>query len=84
MEQVIQSSMDKFTIAQPDFDIECRVFYPPEFDNGSMYPLVLDIHGGPNGAFYDSFVPWQQLFASQGYIVLAAVSYTHLTLPTKA
>ena len=71
MEQVIQSSMDKFTIAQPDFDIECRVFYPPEFDNGSMYPLVLDIHGGPNGAFYDSFVPWQQLFASQGYIVLA-------------
>jgi len=69
--QVPQSTMDKFTITQADFDIECRVFYPPDFDMGSTYPLVLDIHGGPNGAFYDSFVPWQQLFASRGYIVLA-------------
>lgn len=69
--QVIQPSMEKFTIAQPDFDIECRVFYPPRFDPSSTYPLILDIHGGPNGAFYDSFVPWQQMFASQGYIVLA-------------
>ncbi|GIT43237.1 MAG: hypothetical protein Ct9H300mP11_11730 [Chloroflexota bacterium] len=33
--------------------------------------MVLDIHGGPNGAFYDSFVPVQQVLASNGYLVLA-------------
>ena len=35
------------------------------------YPLVLDIHGGPNGAFYDAFVPAQQVLATAGYLVMA-------------
>ncbi|GIS94617.1 MAG: hypothetical protein CM1200mP22_18540 [Dehalococcoidia bacterium] len=51
--------------------MECRLYFPPDFDEGSTYPLVLDIHGGPNGAFYDSFVPVQQVLASAGYLVLA-------------
>ena len=40
-------------------------------DSSQRYSLILDIHGGPNGAFYDSFVPWQQLLAGSGYLVLA-------------
>ena len=32
---------------------------------------MLDVHGGPNGAFYDSFVPVQQVLATSGYLVLA-------------
>ncbi len=71
MSQITSPSMDKFIISRADFDIECRTLYPPDFDPNSQYPLILDIHGGPNGAFYDSFVPWQQVFASGGYIVLA-------------
>jgi dipeptidyl aminopeptidase/acylaminoacyl peptidase len=66
------ASMEKFFITQQDFNIECRMFFPPEFDSSKQYPLILDIHGGPNGAFYDSFVAWQQVFAGAGYIVLAA------------
>lgn len=64
-------SLEKFSIARAGFDIEARLWFPPRFDAAGSYPMVLDIHGGPNGAFYDSFVPWQQALASSGYLVLA-------------
>ena len=63
--------LEKFSIERAGFEIECRLFFPPEFDADLTYPLVLDIHGGPNGAFYDSFVPVQQVLATAGYLVLA-------------
>ena len=64
-------SLEKFSIERAGFDIEARLWFPSDFDSSGSYPLVLDIHGGPNGAFYDSFVPWQQALASSGYLVLA-------------
>jgi len=63
--------MEKFCIDREGTEIECRLFLPPGFDANRKYPLVLDIHGGPNGAFYDSFVAWQQVLATDGYLVLA-------------
>ena len=63
--------LEKFSFNRAGFEIECRLLFPPEFDAASTYPLVLDIHGGPNGAFYDSFVPAQQVLATAGYLVLA-------------
>ncbi len=63
--------MEKFSINRNGMEIECRLFLPPEFDPSQRYPLVLDIHGGPNGAFYDSFVAWQQVMATHGYLTLA-------------
>jgi dipeptidyl aminopeptidase/acylaminoacyl peptidase len=67
--------MEKFSIQRPGgesgFEIESRLYFPPGFDASLTYPLVLDIHGGPNGAFYDAFVPAQQVLATAGYLVLA-------------
>ena len=63
--------LEKFTINRNGWDIQCRLYLPVEFDPALKYPLVLDIHGGPNGAFYDSFVSWQQVLATNGYLVLA-------------
>ena len=63
--------LEKFWLERSGFSIECRLLFPPCFDNSLTYPLVLDIHGGPNGAFYDSFVPAQQVLATAGYLVLA-------------
>ena len=63
--------LEKFSIERAGYDIESRLWFPPDFDANGSYPLVLDIHGGPNGAFYDSFVPWQQALAGSGYLVLA-------------
>ena len=63
--------MEKFLVEREDWDIECRLYHPPGFDPAQKYPLVLEIHGGPNGAFYDSFVPWHQVLAGAGYLTLA-------------
>ena len=63
--------LEKFSINRGGWDIECRLYHPPGFDAAKRYPLLLEIHGGPNGAFYDSFVPWHQVPATAGYLVLA-------------
>ena len=47
------------------------MWFPPDFDRAQKYPMVLDVHGGPNGAFYDAFNPVQQVLATSGYLVLA-------------
>ncbi|MEK7806121.1 MAG: S9 family peptidase [Chloroflexota bacterium] len=67
----VPARMEKFRIQREDLEVECRLFFPPDFDPARRYPLVLDIHGGPNGAFYDSFVPLQQVLATSGHLVLA-------------
>ena len=63
--------MEKFTLRRNGMEVESRLFLPPDHDPGRKYPFILDIHGGPHGVFYDSFVPVQQLLATAGYIVLA-------------
>ena len=44
---------------------------PPFFDENRKYPLIVLIHGGPQGAFGDEFhYRWNvQMFASPGYVV---------------
>ncbi len=63
--------MEKFVISRGDFEIESRVLLPPDFDDAKRHPLVLDIHGGPNGRFSDNFDPVHQILATNGYIVLS-------------
>jgi dipeptidyl aminopeptidase/acylaminoacyl peptidase len=71
LSQHVPAPMEKFLLEREDWDIECRLYHPPNFDPAQRYPLVLEIHGGPNGAFYDSFVPWHQALAGAGYLTLA-------------
>ena len=71
LEQHPPASLERFTISRGEHQLDCRLFLPPDFDPALRYPLVLDIHGGPNGAFYDSFLSWQQLLATNGYLLLA-------------
>jgi len=63
--------LEKFTVQRQDVDIECRLWLPPGFAPNQRYPLVLDIHGGPNSAFYDAFNLTQQVLATAGFLVLA-------------
>ena len=65
------ASMEKFTFERAGFGIEYRLWFPPDFQPTQKYPLLLDVHGGPNGAFYDSFNAIQQVLATAGYLVLA-------------
>ena len=45
------------------------VTYPPGFDAGRKYPLVLFIHGGPRATSKEAFSTRAQLLAAQGWIV---------------
>ena len=57
------ATMEKFTFERGGLVIESRLWFPPDFDPSWQYPLVVDIHGGPNGAFYDAFATVQQVLA---------------------
>ena len=52
--------------------IQAWLIKPPGFDPARKYPLLLAIHGGPQGVWGDSLsYRWNgQVFASQGYVVL--------------
>jgi dipeptidyl aminopeptidase/acylaminoacyl peptidase len=43
--------------------------YPPGFEAGRRYPLVLYIHGGPRASSKESFSTRAQLLAAQGWLV---------------
>jgi dipeptidyl aminopeptidase/acylaminoacyl peptidase len=64
------AAMEKYTITRAGTDVECRMLFPPGFDRSRRYPLIVDVHGGPHGAFYDVFNPTQQVLATAGYLVL--------------
>lgn len=44
---------------------------PADFKAGTKYPLLLRIHGGPNGQDQHAFSFERELFAANGYLVLA-------------
>jgi dipeptidyl aminopeptidase/acylaminoacyl peptidase len=64
------ATMTKFMISRTGFEIESRLLTPPGFDPSIQYPLILDIHGGPQGRFSDSFNVDHQILATAGYLVL--------------
>jgi dipeptidyl aminopeptidase/acylaminoacyl peptidase len=54
-------------------DVHGFLLKPPGFKDGTKYPMIFLIHGGPQGAWEDEF-HWRwnyQMFASPGYVVVA-------------
>ena len=50
--------------------IEGWLLKPRDFDPAKRWPLVLEIHGGPHGAYGHSFFHEFQVLAGRGYAVL--------------
>ncbi|MDP2137713.1 MAG: S9 family peptidase, partial [Candidatus Didemnitutus sp.] len=52
-------------------DVQLWLLKPPGFDPSKKYPLVFLVHGGPQGAWMDSWsYRWNpQLWAAQGYVI---------------
>ncbi len=61
---------ERFAIQRGAYEIESWMLKPANFDPNQRYPVILDIHGGPNGHFGYSFQPIHQLLASHGYVVV--------------
>lgn len=71
---------EKFTISEPEelwfesvdgVEIQGWVLTPPNFNPDEMYPLAVEIHGGPHAMWSPSGSMWHefQVLASQGYVV---------------
>ena len=51
--------------------VNSLVVKPAGFDPSKKYPLLLRIHGGPNGQDQHSFHYEREVFAASGYVVIA-------------
>jgi dipeptidyl aminopeptidase/acylaminoacyl peptidase len=62
---------EPFSFERAGLTIESWLIKPPDFDPAKLYPVILYIHGGPNG-FHDlSFDPNEQLLATNGFLVVS-------------
>src|SRR5262249_29569167 len=61
---------ERFTIKRGKYEIEAWLLKPYGFDPSKKYPLILDVHGGPNGAYGWGFNVNQQAFAAAGFVTV--------------
>ena len=54
----------------PFVSIDTFVQLPPDFKEGTRYPLILNIHGGPHSAYGWVFDHEMLLMAARGYVVV--------------
>jgi dipeptidyl aminopeptidase/acylaminoacyl peptidase len=51
-------------------NIQGWILKPPNFDATKKYPLILEIHGGPHGAYGNAYTHEFMWMAAKGYVVL--------------
>ena len=72
MSQLSLGRSENFDWSGPNnFKEDGVVTCPAGYDAGNKYPLVLDIHGGPQSASTLGFSFFTQLLAAQGFIVFS-------------
>jgi len=59
------ANWERFEVQRGDFTIEVWLLTPPNFDPSRNYPLVLDIHGGPQGFFGYTFRLQQHCYCNR-------------------
>ncbi len=73
LSQVHMSSLEPFWFRSADgLRVQGFLVRPPNFDATKKYPVKFLVHGGPQGAWGDSWTyRWNaQLFAASGYVVV--------------
>ncbi len=73
LSQIDMQPLESFTFkGANDEDVQGFVVKPPRFDPAKKYPLKFLIHGGPQGAWGNSWTyRWNaELFAANGYVVV--------------
>ena len=64
-------NVERVTWKNDGFEEDGVVTYPPDFQPGKKYPLVLVIHGGPQSASVRAFSVPAQAMAAKGWIVFS-------------
>jgi dipeptidyl aminopeptidase/acylaminoacyl peptidase len=72
LQDVLLATTEEFTsISKDGTEVHGLIVKPPAFQPGRRYPTLLRIHGGPNGQDAHSFHFERELFAANGYVVVA-------------
>jgi dipeptidyl aminopeptidase/acylaminoacyl peptidase len=56
--------------AKDGWDVHGWLLRPYDYQEGTKYPLILEVHGGPHVMYGQTFFHEMQLLAAQGYAVL--------------
>src|SRR5438105_12243310 len=67
----IGATRDYWYTGAENAQVQALIVTPPDFDVSKKYPAIVLIHGGPQGAWMDSWgYRWNpQMFAARGYVV---------------
>jgi dipeptidyl aminopeptidase/acylaminoacyl peptidase len=72
MGSILTGTSEDFTSTSSDgTEVHGIIVKPPTWSAGRRYPTLLRIHGGPNGQDEHSFSFERELFAANGYVVVA-------------
>lgn len=61
---------ERLEVRRGDFTTEAWLLKPPNFDPSRRYPVILDVHGGPNSYYGYGFNLLQQCLASHDFLVV--------------
>lgn len=64
--------VEQIKIDRGDWMIDAWLHKPWDFDENRVYPLVIDIHGGPHGAHASTFAITPQILASNDILVVTS------------
>ncbi len=64
------ATWERIEVRREPYAIEAWLLKPPGFDPAKRYPVVLDVHGGPNGFYGYRFNGVQQCLATNGFLVV--------------
>jgi dipeptidyl aminopeptidase/acylaminoacyl peptidase len=63
---------EPFSVKSGQATVHGWIIKPPKFDKRRKYPTILEVHGGPHGAYGNIFFHELQWLAAQGYVVCYA------------
>ena len=83
--------LNELTLSTPEYmpytgedgwPVDGWILKPPAFDPSKKYPLIVEIHGGPNTQYGYGFFHEMQMLAAAGYVVLytnprGSIGYGH-------
>ncbi len=64
------ASWERLEVPRGDYTIEGWLLKPADFDPAKKYPVVMDIHGGPQWLYGYEFYPTQQVLATNGILTI--------------
>lgn len=64
------ATWERLDVRRGDFTTEAWLLKPPNFDPSRRYPVILDVHGGPNSYYGYGFNLVQQCLASHDFLVV--------------